>query len=421
MKNTAVFRKVSLDRLSSPEQLDQLLPVTDRRGWIALAAMGAVLLAGVCWGVLGSIPQNVRGTGILIKSGGVLEVIPMAGGMITDVAVNVGDAVTEGQVVARMAQPEIATRLQEAKATVTDLRQRHKQLEQFGDENMRLQAENLKRQRAAVEQSIASARAMVRWTAGKIRIQSGLVAQGLLLKQTLLENREKKQQASPADRQGTERAGADRGQGAGAAQPASGRPSPRAPSRSPSWSGPSNRSPRSSRPRPRSSTPYTGRILEVVVEQGTLVSAGEPVLRLDLAGRTVRGLEAIIFVPSGHGKQIRAGMPVLIAPTTVKQEEYGQMLAKVTSVSDFPATVKGMQRMLKNEKLVAAWPERTRPTRCTPSWWSIPRPPASTAGRRRRGRRADRERHPGHGEHRRRPAPAHRAGAPAAPRDRRGL
>jgi HlyD family secretion protein len=99
MKSNAVFRKVSLDRLSSPEQLDQLLSVTDRRGWIALAAMGAVLAAGLVWGVLGSIPQNVRGTGILVKTGGVLEVIPVAGGLITDVSVNVGETVTEGQTI----------------------------------------------------------------------------------------------------------------------------------------------------------------------------------------------------------------------------------------------------------------------------------------------------------------------------------
>jgi HlyD family secretion protein len=53
-----------------------------------------------------------------------------------------------------------------------------------------------------------------------------------------------------------------------------------------------------------------------------------------------------------HGKQVHTGMPILIAPSTVKQEEYGLMLGKVTYVSDFPATSKGMQRVLKNDKLV---------------------------------------------------------------------
>ena len=33
-----LFRKVALERLSSPEQLDQMMTVTSLRGWIALAA-----------------------------------------------------------------------------------------------------------------------------------------------------------------------------------------------------------------------------------------------------------------------------------------------------------------------------------------------------------------------------------------------
>ena len=66
----------------------------------------------------------------------------------------------------------------------------------------------------------------------------------------------------------------------------------------------------------------------------------------------MRELDAVIYVPSGYGKQIKPGMPILVAPTTVKQEEFGQMLARVTYVSDFPATPRGMQRTLKNEQLV---------------------------------------------------------------------
>ena len=40
VNDNGIFRKVSLDRLSSPEKLDQLLPVTDRKGWLALLASG---------------------------------------------------------------------------------------------------------------------------------------------------------------------------------------------------------------------------------------------------------------------------------------------------------------------------------------------------------------------------------------------
>src|SRR4051812_16788438 len=121
MENTKVFRKISLDRLSSPEQLDQVMQVTNPRGWIALAAVGLLLLTAVVWGVTGSLAEKVGGRGMLVKSGGVLEVVSNAPGRVTDVAVAVGDSVTEGQVVAWVAQPELFDNLQAARDKLAHL------------------------------------------------------------------------------------------------------------------------------------------------------------------------------------------------------------------------------------------------------------------------------------------------------------
>jgi HlyD family secretion protein len=93
-------------------------------------------------------------------------------------------------------------------------------------------------------------------------------------------------------------------------------------------------------------------VLEVMTEQGDMVASGEPILSLDLTGRSVKNLVAVLYIPSIEGKRVRVGMPVQIAPSTVKQEEYGMMLGRVTYVSDFPATTKGMGRVLKNDQLV---------------------------------------------------------------------
>ena len=50
-----VFREKSLERVSSPEQLNDYSRVTNPSVWIALAAV-AVLLIGVCiWGVFGKL------------------------------------------------------------------------------------------------------------------------------------------------------------------------------------------------------------------------------------------------------------------------------------------------------------------------------------------------------------------------------
>lgn len=60
-----VFRKSALDRLASPEQLDQLVQVTPPQGWAALGILAGVMVAGVLWGWFGSIPMEVTADGLL--------------------------------------------------------------------------------------------------------------------------------------------------------------------------------------------------------------------------------------------------------------------------------------------------------------------------------------------------------------------
>ncbi|MEI8165694.1 MAG: hypothetical protein WCG26_04925 [Chloroflexales bacterium] len=66
-----IFRKVALDRLASPDQLDQLLQVTGPTGWLALVVLAALLVAVVLWSALGSLALEVAGKGqILAPTGG---------------------------------------------------------------------------------------------------------------------------------------------------------------------------------------------------------------------------------------------------------------------------------------------------------------------------------------------------------------
>ena len=95
-----IFRKVALERLSSPEQLDQMVQVTDPKGWLALAGLGALLLAAVLWGIWGSIPTEAQGSGILLRQGGVSDLVANASGQVQEVLVGVGDTIEKGQPVA---------------------------------------------------------------------------------------------------------------------------------------------------------------------------------------------------------------------------------------------------------------------------------------------------------------------------------
>lgn len=57
--NEQLFRKKSIDRVSSPEQLDAYIRVANPGVWMVLVAI-ALLLAGACvWGVLGHLDTTV--------------------------------------------------------------------------------------------------------------------------------------------------------------------------------------------------------------------------------------------------------------------------------------------------------------------------------------------------------------------------
>lgn len=353
MSDSRLFRKVALERLASPEQLDQLMHVTDARGWIALVALGAVLSTAVVWGFVGRLPETVPGVGILVKSGGVTQVVPSASGRVADVAVSVGDIVRAGQVVARLDQPELANQLQAARGTLTALREQHALLLRSGGQNVTLQGEYQERQRTALQQGIEAAERSQRALDEKLDAEAQLVARGLLTRTTLLATRQAldaaREKVADARSQlaALDARGADTRNGAAGEARAS-------QARVDEQAARVTELERQLAAASRVVAPAGGRVLEVLADRGTMVGAGEPLLSLDLEGRALKDLEAVVYVPSVHGKRIKPGMTIQISPSTVRQEEYGYMLGEVTYVSDFPATARGMQRVLKNDKLVAS-------------------------------------------------------------------
>lgn len=98
-----LFRRTALEQLSSPEQLDQRMHVTQPMGWLALLALGLVLLAAIVWGVFGRLPVQVEGQGILLSRGGVHDVVAPAAGQVLVLHGQAGDVIPTGQLVAEIA------------------------------------------------------------------------------------------------------------------------------------------------------------------------------------------------------------------------------------------------------------------------------------------------------------------------------
>jgi hypothetical protein len=101
----SLFREEAMDKLSSPDELDRLMRVTDPKGWLALIALLALVAAAVVWGVFGSVPVQVSGDkGVLLAGDSRSQAVSQTSGLVTDVRVEIGDHVQEGQVLVRVRQ-----------------------------------------------------------------------------------------------------------------------------------------------------------------------------------------------------------------------------------------------------------------------------------------------------------------------------
>jgi multidrug efflux pump subunit AcrA (membrane-fusion protein) len=101
MKRT-IFRRAAIERLASPEQLDQLVRITTPKGWLALMALSVLLVGVLIWAFVGTVSEKVYGHGILLRAGGVLDVEASVSGILSGIYVDIGQEVQKGQVVARI-------------------------------------------------------------------------------------------------------------------------------------------------------------------------------------------------------------------------------------------------------------------------------------------------------------------------------
>jgi HlyD family secretion protein len=325
MEQSKLFRKAAMEKLSSPERLDVLMKVTSPGGWIALWAIGFLLLALVVWGVVGSIAIKVEGKGILIRGGTVLEVGSLGAGRISEILVKPGDVVKPGQVVATLSLPDLQQRIANTREEIASLTgQGVSQRAAQGAIQARLQ-----RQAAELREKIAQ--------------QEKLAARGLITRNQVMATRQEltSTEMQLAQGQFTE-------------------------------AGMSNRLDDARRQLRELETqlatnaevksPYEGRVIELGVNPGDLVAAGTGVATLEPVREEIR---AIIYIPAQEGKKVQPGMQAYIAPSTVQPEEYGFMLGEVKSVSDYPASPEALLRVLRNAALVETLTGRNAPIEIT--------------------------------------------------------
>lgn len=368
-----LFRKVTLDRLSSPEQLDQLIKVTTPRSWYTLLALGLILVAAIMWGIWGSIPNKVYGQGMLITSGGVYNIVYSSAGEITDIRVIAGDTVKRGEIVARVNQPELVDQINQLKKRLGQLKD-FKQARPGNDikelppdlYQLASSIESARTSKALAgasyskdlnEEQLALEQAKVQADNQKANVdkmtllfknddipESDLIDAQKDLDLYQLQVKNHKTALSDLENYYLQEIGKSQKdlqllESQLAAQIFQ-------------TEADLNKLQNDLDTKSAVVSQVEGRVLEVKVSDGDVVQPGMHLFSLERKGENVK-LEAALYVPAEVGKKIVPGMEVQLSPTTVKKEEYGYMLGRVVNVSEYPTTIQSMALTLGSEELAS--------------------------------------------------------------------
>jgi HlyD family secretion protein len=346
--DSRIFRKTSLERLSSPEQLDVIMHVTGPKRWLALAGLFLILGVAIVWGYAGTINTKVSGTGIIVRTGTVLNVVTSGSGLVTNISVNLGDLVKANQVVARVSEPAMLEKIRLARAAVDEARARRERDFFVRKQGAQLQVEALGRDQVNAQREIQELQEQARIAAEQIGVDDQLLSKGLITRQQTLQDQQKlvgingqieslkaKIKRIEAD-QYTARTDPERFDEEMQARIAELQ---------------RNLTGLEREMEINSSvvSPYEGQVIEMKAVPGGLVAAGGPILAIQPEGNA---LEVLVYLGSFQAKAVQPGMEAEISPSTVKREEFGFIRGRVTYVGEFPASIDALMRNFQNETLV---------------------------------------------------------------------
>ena len=376
--NNRVFREVSIERLSSPEQLDQMMSVTSPRAWFSLIALAAILFTTIIWSILGSIPYKTAGEGILIKSEGVYNISHTKGGKIIDISVKAGDIVKKGDIVARIEQSELVEQ-------IVDLEEQLQEISNFEIDTVAESSEpspaltqlcelarSLREARAAVEISRAEYNDVkIQLEQAKLSVdtkEQELERFAVLLKHSAISQVEYEAAATGLEQAKLQVKALETGilsaklnQVQLTAELLEEQLSEAKKVNAIELTEQVQKLKKDLEFGTNIVAAEDGRVLEVKKRRGELIEPGMKLIGVEREGKTIRDLEVVLYVPAEEGKQISLGLEAQISPTIVKKEEYGFMIGRVISVSEFPATSQGMMTTLGSQDLVAKLSKSSAP------------------------------------------------------------
>lgn len=121
-----MFRSRALAKLHSPENLDEPQKLIRRRSRGAIITVVSCAAVALAWSLLGTVPEEGRGQGILLTPGAVRPVQVPAAGQLVRWFVREGDTVEKGQVLGIVEQIQMEQQIDQEKDKQEELRERNR-------------------------------------------------------------------------------------------------------------------------------------------------------------------------------------------------------------------------------------------------------------------------------------------------------
>jgi HlyD family secretion protein len=364
-------RRVAAERLSTPDQLDQVIEVVRFPHWLLLCALILLLITALAASFFIRLPIKVLGEGILINIEGILTVTSDTEGRLVELMVKPGQRIQAGELVARIAQPRLSQQLEARREELEEVLDQKETIKAFQSRMQEAKEETIANKGKALRQRMKFANSRLELLQEQLHVEETLQNDGIIAERKLNETRtaineakdnvtsisnelEEVQQVLGEQRLGHQREILDldlqindlERQVIGLEEEL--------------------------QRRSEVHSPYHGRVVELQVNRGEIVERNGPLVSLlplkagalessasrpsmrapGISAPTTGELVAVLYVPPADGKKIHPGMEVQVAPTSVKRERYGFMIGIVESVAEVPSTEEGMMRILKNHQLV---------------------------------------------------------------------
>jgi len=344
------FRKSAIDKISSPEQLDELMQITNPKSWIMLISLFLIIVTGIVWGFVGVVKDTVEGRGLLVQTGGIYDIYSNTSGQVKSILFNENDYVVEGDVIALITQDELEKSLNDNNERITELYRQYEQLKSFGAKDLKIQKKLLSDRQSLLDDSFQRVNEKIIWLTEQVEVGKGLFEKGLITKSNYLQSKQSlsmskeelshlENQSKEIEKLGLELQFYQKQELESSLQKINELERIQETLK--------QKIERDS----KISSSFEGKILDISIDVGSLVHPGLQILKLEMKSNQ-KSLKGIIFVSGNDGKKVKKNMEVQIIPGPVKPEEYGVMFGSVKSISDFPSTTQGMMQSLKNDQMV---------------------------------------------------------------------